>query len=211
MWEENHFNLFISHVTIHGKVAHLLKSELKKFYISCFVAHDDIEPTKVWQNEIERALLSMDALAALLTPDFHKSKWTDQEVGYAMGSGRLILPIRYGADPHGFIGKYQGYTLKKGQKINTVAREIVSILSRHPETSRRIASALVCKLENSGSFNTSTTTLELLEKCPVISEEELVRIEAASKDNRQVREAFGVIGGIASLARKHRQIGGGIE
>jgi len=26
----------------------------------------------------------MDAMAALITPDFHDSKWTDQEVGWAL-------------------------------------------------------------------------------------------------------------------------------
>jgi hypothetical protein len=51
---------------------------LRSFGVSAFVAHENIEPTK-WQDEIEKALLSMNALAAILMPGFHESKWTDQE------------------------------------------------------------------------------------------------------------------------------------
>ena len=32
----------------------------------------------------------MHVLVALLTPDFHESKWTDQEVGFAIGKGVLV-------------------------------------------------------------------------------------------------------------------------
>ena len=55
----------------------------------------------------------MDALAAILTPGFNESKWTDQEVGVAVGRGSLIIPIRKGMNPYGFIGKYQGMQGKK--------------------------------------------------------------------------------------------------
>ena len=164
-------------------------------------------PTRQWQDEIEEALRSMDALAALLTPGFHESKWTDQEVGYAMGSGRLILPIRHGVDPHGFIGKYQGYTIKAGVSYVTIAADIVSILSRHPVTSRRMAGSLVARFEDSGSFASAASTMGLLEECPVIPEELLVRIEAAPEENGQVGSSFGVPGRIKSLTTKHREIG----
>ena len=74
--------------------------------IHCFVAHIDIEPTREWQDEIESALETCDALAAYLTPDFVISRWCDQEVGFCVGRALPILPIRMGVDPHGFIAKY---------------------------------------------------------------------------------------------------------
>ena len=49
----------------------------------------------------------MDALIAILTPGFNESKWTDQEIGVAIGRKVPIVPIRIGLDPYGFIGKYQ--------------------------------------------------------------------------------------------------------
>lgn len=53
---------------------------------------------KEWQDEIEKALFAMDALAVILTPKFNGSKWTDQEVGVAVGRAVLIIPIGKGND-----------------------------------------------------------------------------------------------------------------
>ncbi len=39
----------------------------------------------------------MDALAALLTTDFHDSNWTDQEVGFAIGRGEGRSSDSFGA------------------------------------------------------------------------------------------------------------------
>jgi len=51
------------------------------------------------------ALATCEALIAWLTPDFHESLWTDQEVGFCVGRSVLIIPIRVGLNPYGFIGK----------------------------------------------------------------------------------------------------------
>jgi nucleoside 2-deoxyribosyltransferase len=56
----------------------------------------NIEPTKEWQNEIEAALSTCDALVALLHPGFHVSMWTDQEIGYAMGRGIPVYSVGFG-------------------------------------------------------------------------------------------------------------------
>jgi hypothetical protein len=66
MWKPDYFRLFICHASSQKEVAHLLKDELEKRRVCCFVAHDDIEPTREWQDEIEEALRTMDALAAIL-------------------------------------------------------------------------------------------------------------------------------------------------
>ncbi len=93
LWEDGFVRLFLSHVSQHKVKVAELKRELSHLGVSSFVAHEDIEPTLEWQNEIERALMSTDALAALLTPEFHESKWTDQEIGFALGRGTLVIPI----------------------------------------------------------------------------------------------------------------------
>ena len=69
-WKTSHFRLFISHVSAIKDKASLLQKALLDFDISGFVAHEDIEPTREWMIEIEKALFSMDALAALVTPEF---------------------------------------------------------------------------------------------------------------------------------------------
>jgi len=108
LWTDGFVRLFLSHLSIHKVAVAELKSELEAFGISAFIAHEDIRPSLDWQNEIELALHSMHALAALLTQEFHGNDWTDQEIGVAWGRRVLVLPDRLGIDPYGFIGKVQG-------------------------------------------------------------------------------------------------------
>ena len=206
MWKQDHFRLFITHVATHKAIAHELKKQLEPFHVSCFVAHDDIEPTREWEDEIEEALRSMDAMAALLSPDFHSSNWTDQEVGFAVGTGRLILPLRFGLNPYGFIAKYQGYSMTD-VPYATITNDILEILARHGRTSLALAKALVKRLEDSRSWDRAKSTMTLLEKCAVIDEELLQRIERTLESNLQVKEAWTVPERIAALVQRHRHVG----
>jgi hypothetical protein len=90
-WRKGMFRLFISHLAVHKKWASELQEALLQFGICGFVAHSDIEPTTEWQDQIETALSTCDALVALLHDKFHESKWTDQEVEFAMGRGVPVL------------------------------------------------------------------------------------------------------------------------
>jgi len=194
-------------VTADKEMAHRLKQSLEPLHISCFVAHDDIQPTREWQDEIENALRSMDALGALLTPNFHDSNWTDQEVGFAFGSGRLVLPLRFGSDPYGFIGKYQGYTIKSGVTYTVIAQEIASILCRHATTSGKMAEALVSRMEESWTWESSKNAMSMLEECSVITDDLLKRLENAKENNDQVYDAWGVPERISAFVKQHSQIG----
>ena len=56
IWGDIGFRLFLSHKSEIKKEAAALKDGLRLFGISCFVAHEDIHPTKTWQDEIENVL-----------------------------------------------------------------------------------------------------------------------------------------------------------
>lgn len=141
-WEPFHFKLFLSHLSSFKATTGQLQAALRKFGISAFVAHVDIEPTREWQDEIEAGLLSMDALAAILMPGFKESNWTDQEVGVAVGRGVLVIPIVRGLNPYGFISKYQGLNAI-GKSVGDVANEMFRILTTSPKTRARMLSCLI--------------------------------------------------------------------
>jgi TIR domain len=111
-WKPGCFRAFISHVSASKVAAHRLKEALARYQIAAFVAHDNVEPTKEWQSEIESALRTMDALVAMITPGFLESRWCDQEVGFALGRGKLVVSLRIDADPHGFLARSQGLQAK---------------------------------------------------------------------------------------------------
>lgn len=113
-WKVGYYKVFISHLSKYKSSASNLKLMLEPYGISAFVAHEDIKPSKEWEVEIEKALFSMNALCAILTPDFNKSSWCDQEVGYAFGRNVLCIPIDKGQLPYGMFGKIQA--IKSGGK-----------------------------------------------------------------------------------------------
>jgi hypothetical protein len=87
LWPDGRFRLFLSHVAAYKVSVSTLKSQLGLRGVAAFVAHEDIEPSLEWRDEIELGLRSMHALVALITPEFHASPWTDQEIGWALGRG----------------------------------------------------------------------------------------------------------------------------
>ncbi len=201
IWTPDYFRLFICHVSSQKETAQQLKKVLSLYNISCFVAHTDIEPTRAWQDEIEEALRTMDALAAILTPDFHASKWTDQEVGFAMGKGITVVSLRHGEDPYGFIGKYQGYPI--GRKNYTeIASDLVAILLKNSATCLPMAQALVKRLEESSCWDSSKRTMTMLEQCVQFDDDLLVRMHNAIEGNSQVKDAWGVPDRIDELVTK---------
>ena len=191
LWLPGMLRLFLSHVSVHKVEVSKLKSEFRKFGISSFVAHEDIEPNLEWQREIELALRSMHALVALLTPDFHDSKWTDQEVGFAIGKGALVIPVRLGLDPYGFIGKLQG-SPGKLDAPDTLASGVVDLLLKSKRTAGTMREALVVGLEKSPSFAVSKAIAVKVEGIKFFTSEQLVRMEAACNNNEQVTNSFNV-------------------
>ncbi len=119
--------VFISHLAKDKDIAKRTKDSLFQYNIEGFIAHEDIEPSKQWQDEIEKALDTMDFFIAIHTEGFSQSFWCQQEVGFAVAKGIEIISIKFGEDPTGFIGKYQA--INRGNKTaENVTREIVSIL-----------------------------------------------------------------------------------
>lgn len=181
-WLPGHFKLFISHLSIDKLRATKLSGVLKSFAISSFVAHEDIEPTKEWQVEIEKALFSMDALTAVLSANFHESNWTDQEVGVALGRGIAVLPILAGIDPYGLMGKFQGIK-SKDRSLRDVAKSVVATLLKNPKTRNRLVQCLVEQLLASADATQAESKLEAMELAEDLANAELIKIRDNSATN----------------------------
>lgn len=182
IWEENCFRLFLSHKSEVKRETAALKLQLRAFGISCFVAHEDIEPTKEWQSEIENALGSMDGFAALLTENFHDSNWTDQEIGFAYGRGVPIVAVRLGRDPYGFVGKYQGLP----GTWETAAQRIVPVLLMH----ERMFAAFVTALRRCQSYDNANLMAVALADVDSLAESQVDEVVAAYNATLELRNSF---------------------
>lgn len=191
LWQDGYFRLFLSHVSKHKVQVSKLKSALLERGISAFVAHEDIEPSREWQNEISLALRSMDALAALITPEFHGSNWTDQEIGWALGRGVPVIAVRLGTDPYGFVGKLQAVpgTLDAPASL---ADSILQALLRSNQSHGQMRRALVQAFENSDSFATAKTLKDIVVAITDFTDDEKGQLRAACASNYQVSHSWGV-------------------
>ncbi len=211
-WEQRHFRLFISHLSEHKKTVGRLQRALLQYGIAGFVAHVDIEPTREWQDEIEAGLASMDALAAVLTPGFQESNWTDQEVGYALGRGVLIVPVIHGLTPYGFIGKYQGL-FAVGKSVAEVARAVFDILVNSSKTRARMLTCMVDAISRSVDEADALIRLARLSEVDELPVQYLERLRDSANSSAVLREgeALGTLNRMLETAGLARVSGDGFE
>jgi nucleoside 2-deoxyribosyltransferase len=200
-WRKGMFRLFISHLAIHRKWAADLQEALLQYGISGFVAHNDIEPTSEWQNQIEMALSTCDALVALLHNKFHESKWTDQEIGFAMGRAVPVCSVRFDEAPYGFIGRFQAFNGNNNEPWE-LAEEIFEAYRKNKQTKRKMSGVLVSLFEESGSFAEAKSRITYLEELDIWEQSFTTRIQAAVENNMQIRESWGVPARVKSLVKK---------
>lgn len=200
-WKTGHFKLFISHLSSFKETIEHLKIALEKFGISSFVAHIDIEPTKEWQEEIEKGLFSMDALCAVLMPGFKDSNWTDQEIGVAIGRGVLVIPVRKGLEPYGFIGKFQGYQ-SFGKNIEQVADGVFTIISKNPKSRNIIISCLINLLLLSTNKIEVFQRISALEKIDDLPKDKILHLKTMFTENQNLKD-IEIIKRFNELAQKY--------
>jgi TIR domain-containing protein len=186
IWGDKGFRLFLSHKSEVKEETAKLKERLGRFGVSAFVAHEDIKPSRAWQTEIESALHSMDAFAALMTEGFHDSDWTDQEVGFALARGVPVIAVKLGRDPYGFLGKFQALRAD----WDSAALGIMKLLLGHD----RMFSAYIQALRDCKSWDVGNVLADALPGIERASDQQIDELVAAANDNTEVRYSFGFRG-----------------
>jgi TIR domain len=186
VWGDEGYRVFLSHKVEVKKETAELKAKLKFLGISAFVAHEDIHPTKQWQDEIENALFSMDAFVALMTAGFHDSIWTDQEVGVAFGRGVPIVSVKLGKDPYGFIGKFQALSCS----WEAAPTEIVKLLLKH----ENMLNAYLNAVTSCANWEQGNILAEILPHIDRLSNQQVSLLVTAYNENSELRGSFGFNG-----------------
>lgn len=186
-WSGTKLRLFCSHLAMHRETVGEVRDALDRYGVDAFVAHTSIEPSMEWQSVIEAALMDCDAMVVFLHDGFVESRWCDQEVGWALGRRRPILPLNYGLHPYGFLGKLQDQPCINAHPVK-VAQYIIDWLTKTPTLHASISHGLVGAFVNSGSWNFTRSIVPLLERIEAVSEEDLASMERAAETNVDVRE-----------------------
>lgn len=114
VWGDGYKNkklVFLSHRAAYRRQVAQVREHLESQGLRCFVAHEEVNSSTIWQNEILNALNTMDVFVGFVTHDFHGGGWPDQEVGYACQRGvpRVLVKVE-GADPVGMVAREQALT-----------------------------------------------------------------------------------------------------
>ena len=100
--------VFISHSHEDMEMATRLSDTLGQLDVVPFIAHSDIMGGELWKETIRDEIVECDVLVALLTTNFRKSEFTEQEVGAAWVLKKPVLPLYTGDGmPSGFIADRQ--------------------------------------------------------------------------------------------------------
>ena len=194
LWGDgNRLRLFISHLDEHKYEANLLAEGLEPFGVSSFVAHDSIKPMKEWQKEILNGLMTMEVMVVLLTDGIHKSVWTNQEIGFALGKGILIICVKVGAqDPEGFIGSIQALKTSP-EDIASLAPELFRALIKEIGQEERPKEILIEAFVSSKSYLEAMANLKrLTQVVDSLNDADINRIKEGYAQNDQLYNCGGV-------------------
>jgi hypothetical protein len=98
--------IFLSYHHNDRELAGKIKLLLERKGFAAFLAHEDVDPSVEWRAAIQLHLTSCTAMIAIVTKDFEKSSFTNQEVGIAMANDKKVIPLVFGVklrDLPGFL------------------------------------------------------------------------------------------------------------
>ena len=183
-WKEGYLKVFISHLSSNRSRVSALKDSLADWGISAFIAHEDIEASREWRDEVEAGLETMEVLIAVVEPKFKDSDWCAQEVGFALGRKIDVIPLRAGQDPFGIFGKYQGVQIKN-KFPNEVAKEVAKLLLKKPKHRSKLLQGTGRAFSNAPSKK-KIELIKLLDTWSVVTDAELkLLLERVSLSNAE--------------------------
>lgn len=163
--------IFLSYSHDDRFLAGQIKNRLVAMSLEVFMAHEDIQPSVEWQEEIFKQLKNCNVFIPLFSSNFTKSKWTDQETGIAFGFEKIIVPVSLDDTmPYGFIGKYQ--TLKCKNDIPETCKMIFQTIIRKP-IGENLKNNLIESLGTSSDYITSNDLAKILVDCAPFTEQQI--------------------------------------
>lgn len=185
MWKAGYVRLFLSHSAQHKTFVGEVADELAVMGVHGFVAHDTMEYSKPWQEQIERALRSMQAFVTIIHHEFNGSAWCNQEVGWALGRRVPNFAVRMGADPSGFPSRDQ-WPSGHGQSAKQVAATIYGWVAKVPELGGTITDGLLEGLTTAGNYYDAEAAANRIAALGTLDEQTWARLDATYWANDQV-------------------------
>lgn len=193
---------FLSYSHVDRHLAGRIREELQKFGIAVFLAHEDINPSHEWQEEILRELDQCHIFLPLLTRRFHVSRWTDQETGLAIAKRKVIVPLRVDVNPYGFAGRFQAFAFHRNRPPRSCG-QLLQIVRANTRLRSRALNSLINALGESVNFDESRDKSALLLESQAFSKAQINEIVRLSAKNDQIYKCTPTVKNLTRLIRKH--------
>ena len=199
--------VFLSYSTRDKSFASQVKRNLELRGCSVFLAHKDLRPSEEWQQRILQELNISVVFLPLITDNFRSSEWTDQEAGYALARGIVVLPVTVAPvdSPHGFLGSFQALPLHTGtpRTIEATCKEAYRIILDRTCVGGAVKSRAVRQFAQSGSYAESRSALRALWELAPFDREQTDTILHAAMGNNQIYDPPERLENIILFAVKH--------
>ena len=84
---------FISYASDDATFADLTKMKLKETCIDVWLDHGSLRPGGECRNAIDNGISSSDTMIVIITPQSCQSPYVTYEWGFALGSGKKVIPL----------------------------------------------------------------------------------------------------------------------
>lgn len=199
--------VFISHAEADKVIAREIGNALEQVEgITVFVAHDDLDTGGNWKLDLVRKIEQCDAFIVLITENFHKAEWTEQEVGTAQAFKKQMYPIRFDDTKiYGFAGEFQAKKIHfsiNEDEIKILADLIFSL----SEQGQRITNTNIEALGSAGNYyDANDRAVILFNATSKFTDEQLNKLAYYFVNNNQVYDAWRASKLCLELFQKNRK------
>ena len=161
--------IFISYSSKDKYFAGDLKNCFEEFVgFDLFLAHDDLNPSDDWFQEILINLKKTDFVMPLISQNLMNSHFANQEIGFALGINKKIIPISVdGTDPYSLIHNTHAYKCKEWNwhtLVDAVNQIYLLFIyqSKFRSYQKRAMRSIVYALNRSPNFKTTSIILNTI-------------------------------------------------
>ncbi len=190
MNDEDGFRLFVGHSEDQSDCALALKETFAQGGIDCFVAGDELAEAAGWATDIVAHLKHMNVLVALSSDSAVANPLWNQELGFALGSGKPVISVSDCAPPGGLVGAVQMIERRSFPAVKDLALEIISRLMATPDVGAHLTDVLVRQLVSCVSPRSSFKIIGFCRKAlghsSYLTAGQLFELRRAARENDEI-------------------------
>jgi len=119
------FTVFVSHSTKDMNIVNELTKWLRANNVVVHVAELQVQAGKRLPEKVSNFINQSDCVLAILTINGARSKWVNQEIGFAVRAGKLVIPIvEEGVRVKGFLESLEYIPFDRRNPYDAVTRTV---------------------------------------------------------------------------------------